>query len=147
MAQRIITVLLALLGFSTGCGRMEYGCPNVDFHISGRVVDAKGNPIPEIKVTSDQFYRIVFSDAEGNFTIEGNYVSLPQTVYLSDIDGEQNGGEFDDRELDIGASYLKIKNGKGWYEGAYKAELGDVALDQADDESEEPADEETEPEA
>lgn len=146
MAQRIIMALLALLGFSTGCGRVEYGCPNADFHISGRVVDPEGKPIPQIKISTDNYYT-TFSDSEGNFTFDDNYISLPQTIHLSDIDGEQNGGEFEDRELDIGASYVQTKKGKNWYEGAYKAELGDVVLNQADDEDNEPTDERIEPEA
>lgn len=132
MTQRIITALLALLGFSAGCGREEYGCPYADFHISGRVVDPEGNPIPQIKISASQYRYTTFSDSEGNFTIEDNDISRPQRVYLSDIDGEQNGGEFEDREIEIGALYVQTKKGKGWYEGAYKAELGEVTLSEAD---------------
>ena len=44
--------ILSLLGFS-GCNgliRVEYGSPNADYKVSGRVTDEQGTPVPNVKV-------------------------------------------------------------------------------------------------
>ena len=52
--KKLIYFLMALLGFgAVGCeefGAAEYGCPNVDFRATARVVDEAGEPIEGIRV-------------------------------------------------------------------------------------------------
>jgi hypothetical protein len=55
--------------------------------------------------------------------------SEPDEVVFLDVDGEYNGGEFESLELDISDKVKQTKKGSGdWYQGTYKAELGDVTL-------------------
>lgn len=131
MTGKIITALLALLGFSLAGCREEYGCPYVNFHVSGRVVDAQANPIPGIEITADE-YGSTRSDSQGYFTIEENYASLPGKICCTDRDGEENGGEFLPEEVDLEGRFVQTAKGSGWYEGAYKAELGEVTLTKAE---------------
>ena len=51
-----------------------------------------------------------------------------EVVFL-DVDGEYNGGEFESLELNIADKVKQTQKGDGdWYQGSYKAELGDVML-------------------
>ena len=46
-----------------------------------------------------------------------------------DPDGEENGGEFETLKLDITDKIEQVEESSGnWYEGGFRAELGDVTL-------------------
>ena len=47
-----LSILLALMGFSvSGCfGRVEYGTPNADWSVKGRVVDETNCPVGGLQV-------------------------------------------------------------------------------------------------
>lgn len=138
--KRFIYFLLALLGFgAVACdnGSMddvvaEYGCPHINFSLKARVVDEAGKPIEGIEVqTKDSaFYADNYSDAEGN--IDLNVSMWPDTnidLVFTDVDGAENGGEFETLNLNIADKVEQVKEGSGsWYEGGYKADLGDVVM-------------------
>ena len=138
--KRLLNILLALLGFgSTGCeivgiGVAMYGTPNVEFHLSARVIDKDGNPIQGIEVRAKDGQRFEhntgFSDYMGNIEASGQiWPGSQYTVTFHDIDGEYNGGEFENLSLDITDKVKQTKRGDGdWYQGTYKAELGDITL-------------------
>ena len=138
--KRLLNILLALLGFgSTGCeivsiGAAMYGTPNVEFHLSARVVDKDGNPIQGIEVRAKDGQRFEhntgFSDYMGNIEASGQiWPGSQYAVTFHDIDGEYNGGEFETLELNISDKVEQTKRGEGeWNEGSYKAELGEVTL-------------------
>lgn len=137
--KRFIYFLLALLGFGAGaCDNgwgdvvAEYGCPHMNFSFKARVIDEAGNPIEgiEVQTKDNAFYMDNYSDAEGNIDLT---VSMwPDTnidVIFTDVDGELNGGEFETLELNIADKVEQVAEGSGsWYEGGYKAELGDVTM-------------------
>jgi putative lipoprotein (rSAM/lipoprotein system) len=138
--KRFIYFLLALLGFGTiACDNVsmkdvvaEYGCPHINFSLKARVIDEAGKPIEgiEVQTKNNAFYMDNYSDAEGNIDLQ---VSMwPDTnidLIFTDVDGKENGGEFETLELNIADKVEQVKEGSGsWYEGGYKADLGDVTM-------------------
>lgn len=132
--KRLIYFIMALLGFgAVSCDRhmMEYGCPTADYRVSARVVDNDGNPIEGIEVTGSYRPEIGVSDADGNVYVEYLDISHLYEMIFRDVDGEENGGEFEDVELtweDFRRKLVKVEEGKGWYEGVYELKLGDVKM-------------------
>ncbi len=138
--KRFIYFLFVLLGFgAVACdnGSMdddvaEYGCPHINFSLKARVVDEAGKPIEgiEVQTKNNDFYADNYSDAEGN--IDLNVSMWPDTnidLVFTDVDGAENGGEFEALELNIADKVEQVKEGSGsWYEGGYKADLGDVTM-------------------
>ena len=138
--KRFIYFLLALLGFgAVACnnGSMddvvaEYGCPHINFSLKARVVDEAGKPIEgiEVQTKNNAFYADNYSDTEGN--IDLNVSMWPDTnidLVFTDVDGAENGGEFETLNLNIADKVEQVKEGSGsWYEGGYKADLGDVVM-------------------
>ena len=137
--KRFIYFLLALLGFGAGaCDNdwgdvvAEYGCPHMNFSLKARVIDEAGKPIEgiEVQTRNGDFYMDNFSDAEGN--IDLNVSMWPDTnidLVFTDVDGAENGGEFETLNLNIADKVEQVAEGSGsWYEGGYKADLGDVTM-------------------
>ena len=146
--RRFILFLFTLLGYgamATSCSEdpsdkepnCEYGCPWVEFSIKARVVDADGKPIKGIGAKCyysaeylDYLEFLGLTDVDGNLNIESRDMSYPRYMLLTDTDGEANGGEFQDKIVEIEGSFEQIKEGDGsWFKGVYKAELEDITLD------------------
>ena len=146
--RRFILFLFTLLGYgavATSCSEdprdndqpVEYGCPWVEFSIKARVVDADGKPIKGIEAKSgysveelDYLECLGLTDGDGNLNIESGDMSCPRYMLLTDTDGEANGGEFQDKIVEIESSFEQIKEGDGrWFDGGYRAELGDITMD------------------
>ena len=137
--KRFIYFLLALIGFGAGaCDNdwgdpvPEYGCPHMNFSFKARVIDEAGKPIEgiEVQTRNGDFYMDNFSDAEGNIDLTtGMWPNINIDVIFTDVDGEENGGEFETLELNISDKVEKVKEGDGrWYNGDYAADLGDVTM-------------------
>lgn len=135
--RRLLNYLLGLLGISVAsCIPVAmYGTPHVEFSLSARVVDEAGEPIQGIEVRTcygEHFDdKTGISDYLGNIEAYGSYIwpGRQYNVVFEDIDGEYNGGEFESLELDISDKVRQTKRGSGdWYQGTFKAELGDVTL-------------------
>ena len=137
--KRFIYFLLALLGVgAVSCDNdwfdvvAEYGCPHMNFSFKARVIDEAGKPIEgiEVQTRNGDFYMDNFSDAEGN--IDLNVSMWPDTnidLVFTDVDGAENGGEFETLNLNIADKVEQVAEGSGsWYEGGYKADLGDVVM-------------------
>ena len=136
--KRFIYFLFVLLGFgAVACDngmhdQVEYGCPTMTFSLKARVIDEAGNPIAGIEVQTKRhdFYSGNFSDAKGNIDLTtGMWPNTNIDVIFTDVDGEENGGEFETLELNISDKVEKVKEGDGrWYNGEYAADLGDVTM-------------------
>ena len=136
--KRFIYFLLALLGFgAVACDngmhdQVEYGCPTMTFSLKARVIDEEGNPIAgiEVQTKGHVFYADNYSDAEGNIDLKVNM--WPDTnidLIFTDVDGAENGGEFETLNLNIADKVEQVEEGSGsWYEGDFAADLGDVTL-------------------
>lgn len=76
MKNRLIWLLLSLLGMAAGCSSndklipVEYGCPHADYEIKGRVTDPDGNPIRAIEITTDEL-PVAYSSATGDYRLKG----------------------------------------------------------------------------
>ena len=145
--------LIGLLGF-TNCEKkepsVEYGTPNADYTVKGKVVNkATGKAIEGIRIsyydpeaiaypmygTIPAPYKpknYVITNAKGEYKLTeklsiseiqfiGNFPLLP--VYVEDIDGEKN-GLFQSETIQVDfKSAEKTGKPKGWYDGEYTVTL------------------------
>ena len=123
ITTRVLGGFMSILGFS-GCDALNeplcmYGSPSVDYKVSGVITDSDGNPLKGIQVAL--YPDTVYTDEKGEFSISDRSSSLIPPIKFTDVDGEENGGEFEtvEKQLD---SYEKkqIKKGSGWYSGSYE---------------------------
>ena len=125
----LLTALLAMLGYES-CSLNspdEYGTPTVDYQVKGFVTDLLGTPIQGIKVRAPYSYidgsegQSVLTDENGRFELDEFHSMLYGKLYVEDIDGEDNGGEFQSDTIDIWDLPKKeVEKGSGWYEGKYE---------------------------
>lgn len=141
--KKLIYFLMALLGFgAAGCeeSAAEYGCPNVNFRVTARVVDEAGEPIEGIRVgiyheewdggyaCGDFEDRTGYTDYQGCIDAYGSPFSVPEKLVFEDVDGEANGGEFETQIIDV-VGVEQTEEGSGhWYGGAYEVHIGDVVM-------------------
>ena len=141
----VLAGIMGLFGFTgggltTSC-RMEYGAPYADYSIKGTVVnEANGKPIPGVRAgfspaewnedaygLKPEYYwgtgTFVITNANGAFTLTvrggSGFIENIATVYLEDIDGEEN-GLFQPRKIDVDFNGA-VQNGKpnSWYKGEF----------------------------
>lgn len=85
-----------------------YGPAYYHQKISGTVTDSLSNPIKGIKVKDPENNDSVYTSADGTFCLE-NAKALAQvkvTLEFSDIDGENNGGEFMNKNVKVKNPYV-----------------------------------------
>ena len=78
----------------------KYGMAVDEFEINGVVTNRTNEPIPNIRIIEKQSRDTLYTNSGGKFSLrswEGEYITLK----FDDIDGEENGGEFIPREIDI----------------------------------------------
>ncbi len=137
--------LLALFGFSN-CNdvRMEYGVPNADYSVKGKVTDMlDSKPIKGIRVAFSPYpqavtmygilpasyrsYKADTTEVSGTYDLTDNFSigeiqndTIP--VYVQDIDGEEN-GLYQDTIIKVGFKDA-VKSGKqsNWYDGKFTVE-------------------------
>ena len=126
--------ILSLLGF-TGCEsildivepRAEYGMPHANYQIVGTVTEEEtGNPVEGIKVTFkvlDSPRATFITDKNGK--IDESLIEWPEGENLKfifeDIDGPENGGQFQKDSLERKDFQVEFKEDKlsGWHRGDY----------------------------
>jgi len=114
--DKIIVVLLGILGIlnCNSCLKM-YGMPEKEYEsysrIKGVVTDKEtSNPLQNIQVIG-QYSDTVYTDTEGRYIFR----NVPPKFHLKieDIDGAENGGDFETQEFDVkfeGAEHVKTVN-------------------------------------
>lgn len=141
-AKLLYGFLMTILGFS-GCDRIfetteEYGQPYSEFKLVGEVKSTEGKPIKGIRVivkpyvdhTSQEVLAwnrdTLYTDADGKFSKESLKHTWPNqmkgsTIVFDDIDGPENGGEFESKTLtDKEFTVEQMKKGDGnWYDGDF----------------------------
>ena len=134
-----ISILTAAV-LTASCMAMQYE-PTMDNvapnpAIVGNVTDTSGVAIEHIKVTLDwndgAFSETQYTNSDGVFTaeiwenVEKAVRSL--TVTLEDIDGEENGGDFETEEVEVELTQTDPGDGD-WDCGEYSADDVVVVLD------------------
>lgn len=135
--RSLIMSLLTLLGFASACSDKEsdvvmYASPYAKYSIRARVIDTKGNAIPDIKVSykdvrpdSYPILNPTITDQNGTSRVVGSSFPIGQMVVsFEDIDGEQN-GLFANKDTTLDVKLVK-KNGDnngGFYRGSYDTDF------------------------
>ena len=109
-----------------------YGTPMVEFSVKGRVVDADSNPIPNIEVTwAGNTYGKAVTAEDGTFQYANEDIGFEMTdvtLTFTDVDGEENGGDFETEEVQVPLTQTDPGDGN-WDCGEYAAEDVVVVLD------------------
>lgn len=138
-----VLALLGIGGAMEACdifpiGACMYGTPHADYKVSGSVTDENGNPIPGISVRQyqspgpDESGKIIYdgwegpeltrTEADGTFVIDTELTSFggDEEFIFRDVDGPENGGEFEDQSQKVEVSRTQ-KGDKAWYGGKFEA--------------------------
>lgn len=136
---RFIKSVLPLIGVAmfNSCLMAMYGCPHADFEAKGVVTDETGKGIKGIRVmlteetpngnySGKPYTDTLWTNENGVYQTTPSYkteefaYSSSVKLKFEDVDGEENGGEFDKVEIEV--PVFKVKEGDGsWYHGAYEA--------------------------
>ena len=140
----LLATAAGLLGLNVGCERViqcEYGCPEADYEVKGRVTTQGDVPIEGIEVSLNSYYADTSadtSDADGRYDL--SYRGFPPMgderdtvkVTFADIDGEAN-GHYADTTVQVVFHRSDLQGGDGhWYEGRATKEV-DVKLREVSD--------------
>jgi len=138
--DKIIVFLLGFSGVFSACDIygpveygpfVEYGMPHADYKLKGVITDKEtSSSIENIRVirhTNSEWIMndTVYTDAEGKYAFEFvDFPPLPEKGLLlkvEDIDGEENGGFFESKEIDVDFTQVeKVEKGDGrWYAGKF----------------------------
>lgn len=141
----LLASLLAFLGY--GCSLedpidmygtpVEYGAPTVEFQLKGNVTDEDGKAVQGIKVKVQEHNWLnidsVKTDVNGKYQLPIRITASNEKglkycrLTVEDTDGAEN-GEFKNDTINLnGAEAKKIKDGEGWFNGAYEVNV-DVKL-------------------
>lgn len=132
LMQWLLTTVIALLGFSACEDKTDplmYGSPTADYKAEGYVTDENGNHIKGIQIkaemksvlTGDLDSQIVYSDDSGKYATDKHYQKKFLTLTATDIDGEENGGEFEEMTINLKEMkpVLDETDADSWYIGVY----------------------------
>ena len=113
MTGKLLVRLFALFGMTltcVACYGVMYTEFNPEFGASGRVVDDAGAPIEGIEARCGG--SVTTTDANGRFYVR----SKSPYIVLTDVDGEANGGEFEEKTVTFN-------------ENSTNVDLGDIELE------------------
>lgn len=137
---KIISLLIGLLGFISGCGTgtdpvAEYGVPSADFRVQGRVKSAAtGNPVSGIRMIVREPYTGIadtaFTDTGGAYSMEiKQIIGFPVTLHAEDVDGDVNGMYNPDSMVVRKEDATRIRKGdNSWYDGVYEKKEANFSL-------------------
>jgi len=150
--KRLTVLVLGVLGFSSceeildiGGGLDMYGQPTAEFKAIGTVKDEAGNGIEGIRVAVTQHwhmentenviydqndwnqYDTLYTDEKGAYLLETrDNTSGPDDVSIvfEDIDGEENGGEF--QAETVTPEVKQTQEASGWNRGTFEVQADAV---------------------
>ena len=121
--SKIFICAFAAVSF-VSCSKEQSGEPFMLFEVHGKVIDVDGNPLEGIHVISGQA-DIQKTNINGVFTFFGRSVPSDHVLLtFEDKDGDQNGGEFVKKTMEI--SLVQKSPGSGNIVGTFFA--GDVEV-------------------
>ena len=113
--DKIIIVLLGIAGVLGSCDKPkpeygapipEYGIPHAMYELKGVISDKEtSNPIQNIQIIRQicsEYGDTIYTNTEGKYVFDSVF-SENSTFHLKieDIDGEENGGEFETQEIEV----------------------------------------------
>ena len=102
--DKIIVVLLGVVGVLSSCEKPKpkYGMLVDVLEINGTVTDKAKNPIQNIQVIRENYWNndTLYTDSKGKFHFKF-WEYNPTHLKIEDIDGEENGGEFETQEIEV----------------------------------------------
>lgn len=107
-----------------------YGTPVVEFSVKGKVVDPDGNPIQGIEISHDYSSRKVYTSEDGSFDYTSEDIGFEMetvTLAFTDIDGEDNGGDFQSQEVSVPVQQTEPSDG-GWNNGKFEADGVEIIM-------------------
>lgn len=107
-----------------------YGTPVVEFSVKGKVVDPDGNPIQGIEISHDYSGHKVYTLEDGSFDYASEDIGFEMetvTLEFTDIDGEENGGDFQSQEVPVPVQQTEPGDG-GWNNGKFEAEGVEIIM-------------------
>lgn len=131
--------------------RLMYGVPTMNYRISGKVMDAQGKPVKDVRVnmleygieaTADTVYgdpenvrnylenTSVKTDKKGRFVIEENATPREEVrILVRDVDGSENGAYKNQLiHMKVDNESIDKSNAGGWNRGSFKKEI-DIKLE------------------
>ena len=108
----------------------EYGCPVVEFSVKGRVVDADSNPIQNIEISHPETGYYTRTSEDGSFKYDAcltGFELSEVTIIAQDTDGEENGGDFQSKEVVVEVQQTGSGDG-AWDNGKFEAENVEIVL-------------------
>lgn len=129
MRNRCRFFVLALVAFlAVSCSKEQIGDSYMLFEIHGTVMDAEGNPIEGIQVSSG-LSDVQSTNINGNFSFYGR--STPTTYVVltfEDKDGGEKGGHFVKRAVEVLVHEKTPGSGMGNFMGTYFASGVEVVM-------------------
>lgn len=116
-----------------GSGTAEYGTPSAVYKISGHVKDTQDNPIEGIQISFQHIS--VLTDNEGEWNIDSTTFPCWDDeceLLVEDIDGPDNGGEFQDKTVDL--NLQQTEDGSGWNDGTFEEHSIEIVVEEVVDE-------------
>lgn len=130
LAYRTFLAWIAGIFGITSCGEQPtgiicmYGMPPSDFDVTLKVTDEDGKPIPGIEASAYDLVGKAYTDKSGTVKMEVKGTSA-LIVTLTDVDGADNGGEFEElrvEQSDFEVKLIKVYDDKrNWYNGEFEA--------------------------
>ena len=130
MSRSVILILAAMMLLSALSCTKDYkeGSPFILFEVHGTVMDADGNPIEGIQVSSGTAETRT-TNVNGNFSFFGRGVPLSTaTLKFEDNDKEDNGGHFLTTTRNVPLVLKTPGTGSGSYKGTYFAQDVEVVM-------------------
>jgi len=119
--DKVIVVLLGVLGIFNSCEQPEkYGMPYACYEFKGVVTDKEtSNPIQNIQIVRYGYGDTTYSDIKGQFIFYN--VDTKFHLKIEDIDGEENGGDFESQEIEVKFTQAdQVEKGEGkWNKGKF----------------------------
>lgn len=107
-----------------------YGTPVVEFSVKGKVMDPDGNPIKGIEISHDYSGHKVYTLEDGSFDYASEDIGFEMetvTLEFTDIDGEENGGDFQSKEVAVEVEQTEPGDGE-WKNGKFEAEGVEIIM-------------------
>jgi putative lipoprotein (rSAM/lipoprotein system) len=131
--HKLCNFFLAFIGITITSSCVMYGCPHSDFEAKGVVTDEEDKGIQGIRVVISADHPnsnyvgkpitdTLWTNHSGEYSCGNEWFADSNRIKIEfeDVDGPENGGEYQKVEIEV--PVFKVKEGDGdWYQGAYEA--------------------------